>query len=500
MNRIKKFFQTTESRNGSYSVGITVLVLVIVIILNLIVGQLPEKIRNIDVSSTKIYEITDTSKDLLKKLDQDVTMTVLADKSDTDERIKTFLSKYSALSDHISVKWIDPVLHPSALNEYQASENSIVVSCEETGKTTTVSFDDIIVMDQASYYYTGTATEAEFDGEGQLTSAVNYVTTTENHTIYRTSGHGESTFSTTISDLMDKSNDTVTELNTVMDASIPEDCDLLLMYAPTTDLSETEVSALEAYLQKGGKMMVILGDKENGELPNLEALMKTYGLEMADGYIADTQRNYQGNYYYIFPELSLDSDLSSGISSEMVLVINSHGLTQIGPARDTITTTPFMTTSQGGYAVTEDAQTEGTYVLGAVATESVTDAASADAATSDSAENAEDTDATSETDTSENTASEVNTTQSRLTVIASASLIDPQVTDSFSTLENSQLFMNAVTANFDDTQNISIEPKSLTAEYNSVQHGGLLSILVIFVLPAAVLISGLVVWIRRRRA
>ena len=225
MNRIKKFFQTTESRNGSYSVGITVLVLVIVIILNLIVGQLPEKIRNIDVSSTKIYEITDTSKELLKKLDQDVTMTVLADKSDTDERIKTFLSKYSALSDHISVKWIDPVLHPSALNEYQASENSIVVSCEETGKTTTVSFDDIIVMDQASYYYTGTAMEAEFDGEGQLTSAVNYVTTTENHTIYRTSGHGESTFSTTISDLMDKSNYTVTELNTVMDASIPEDCE-----------------------------------------------------------------------------------------------------------------------------------------------------------------------------------------------------------------------------------------------------------------------------------
>ena len=137
-------------------------------------------------------------------------------------------------------------------------------------------------MDQASYYYTGTATEAEFDGEGQLTSAVNYVTTTENHTIYRTSGHGESTFSTTISDLLDKSNYTVTELNTVMDASIPEDCDLLLMYAPTTDLSETEVSALEAYLQKGGKMMVIQGDIEKGELPNLEALMKTYGLEMAD--------------------------------------------------------------------------------------------------------------------------------------------------------------------------------------------------------------------------
>ncbi|MFQ9345631.1 MAG: hypothetical protein ACLR2O_08920 [Coprococcus sp.] len=124
----------------------------------------------------------------------------------------------------------------------------------------------------------------------------------------------------------------------------------------------------------------------------------------------------------------------------MVLVINSHGLTQIDPARDTITATPFMTSCtvyqpRCRYAVTEDAQTEGTYALGAVATESVTDAASADAATSDSAENAEDTDATSETDTSENTASEVNTTQSRLTVIASVPpWLDPQVTDSFSTL------------------------------------------------------------------
>ncbi len=102
------------------------------------------------------------------------------------------------MSYYISVEWIDPVLHPSALTEYEASENTIVVSCEDTGKRTTVSFDDIIVMDMSSYYYTGSASEAEFDGEGQLTSAVNYVTTTESGTIYRTSGHGETTLSSTI--------------------------------------------------------------------------------------------------------------------------------------------------------------------------------------------------------------------------------------------------------------------------------------------------------------
>ena len=464
MERIKKFFQTTASKNGTYSIGITFVILVMVVVANLIIGQLPEKVRKIDVSSNRLYEISDTTKKLMKKLDQDVDVKVLADKENTDERIKTFLSKYTGLSDHISVEWIDPVLHPATLNEYNASENTIVVSCADTGKSTTISFDDILVTDMSSYYYTGTVTESEFDGDGQLTSALSYVTTESTWKIYRTSGHGESTFSATISELIDKANYTVEELNLVMEPTIPEDCDLLMMYAPANDLSEAEAKAVTDYMTTGGKVMVIWGDKGKGELPNLENILKTYGLEIADGYIADMQRNYQGNYWYIFPELSLDESLSDGISSQMVLTVNSRGMEQVDPARDTITVTPFMTTSSDGYAVTEETEKQGTFLLGATATETQDD------------------------------------TESRLTVIAGTSLIDAQITDSFPTLENTKLFMNAVTANFDGVENVSIEPKSLTVERNTVQHGGVFSILLIFILPLAILIGGFIVWFRRRRA
>ena len=169
----------------------------IVVVLNLIVGQLPEKYRSIDVSNTKIYEISDTSKTLLKNLDQKVTMKVLANEEEADKRIRTFLSKYSGLSKNISVEWIDPVLHPSVLEENDASENTIIVSCEETGKTTTVAFSDMIVTDMYSYYYTGTASESEFDGEGQLTGAVNYVVNDAGQQVYRTIGHGEAALSST---------------------------------------------------------------------------------------------------------------------------------------------------------------------------------------------------------------------------------------------------------------------------------------------------------------
>jgi len=484
VEKVKKLFRTTGTKQGAFSVGATAVVIAIVVVANLIIGQLPEKYRNIDVSSTKIYEISDTSRDLLKGLNQDVTMTVLAVKDETDDRITTFLSKYAGLSGKIKVKWVDPVLHPSALTQYNAGENSIVVSCEDTGKSTTVSFSDIIVQDMSSYYYTGSASESGFDGEGQLTSAVNYVTSDVRETIYRTSGHGESAFSTTISDLMTKNNYNVSELNMMM-SEIPDDCDLLLMYAPATDLSSDEKTMVESYLGAGGKMMILLGDTNATELPNLSAIMKAYGMEPVDGYIADTQRSYQGNAYFIFPQLSVSGDLAKGISSGMVLLGNAHGMSLVDAARDSVSTSSFMDTSNGGYAVTEDGQTQGTYTLGAVATESI----SSDDADSQSADGADSGNADS-----------TETAESRLTVITSASLIDPQITDTFTTLENTTLFMNAVTANFDGVQNISIEPKSLSVEYNTVQHAGLFSLLVIFGVPAVLLIGGFVVWFRRRKA
>ena len=481
MEKIKKLFQTTGTKQGSFSIGVTAIVIAIVVVANMIIGQLPEKYRNIDVSSTKIYEISDTSKDLLKELDHKVTLTVLAVKDETDDRITTFLSKYAGLSKNVSVKWVDPVLHPSALTENSAEKDTIVVKCEDTGKSTTVAFSDIIVQDMSSYYYTGNASESEFDGEGQLTSAINYVISDASQTVYRTSGHGESTFSTTISDLMKKNNYNVEELNLVMNTEIPDDCDLLMMYAPTNDLSQEEAEVMKNYLKSGGKVMLILGDTTSEQLPNLMGILSDYGMKEADGYIADPKRCYQGNAYYLFPQLSVSGDLANGISSQMVLLVNTHGLELSDPARDTISVNAFMSTTNNAYAVTEDAQTEGSYTLGAVATESIS---------KDDGDDAED----------ENSTDDSETPESRLTVISSASMIDSQITDAFTTLENTTLFMNAVTANFDGVKNISIEPKSLSVEYNTVQHSGLLSLLVIFGVPIVLLIVGFSVWYRRRKA
>lgn len=250
-----------------------------------------------------------------------------------------------------------------------------------------------------------------------------------------------------------------------MTDSIPDDCDLLLMDGPTNDLSDDEVSLLSGYLGEGGKVMCLLGDTGLASLPKLAGLLKDYGIEGADGYIADPQRCYQNQPYYIFPVMNLSGDMADGISSQMVLLMNSRGLTTTDPARDTITTSAFMTTSEQAYAVTEEDQKQGTYDLGVVATETIS---------SDSKE-------------------------SRLTVISAGSLIDQQITDAFSQLENT-VFMNAVTANFDGVTNLSIEARALQQSTILFSMRGGFSILVVFGIPAVVLIGGFVVWFRRRKA
>ena len=81
--------------------------------------------------------------------------------------------------------------------------------------------------------------------------------------------------------------------------------------------------------------------------------MSDYGLKKVSGYIADTQRCYQGNYCAIFPQLSLSGDLGSGISNQ-ILLLNSPGMEKTDTDNDNLKRLlPFMQTSDSGYAVTE---------------------------------------------------------------------------------------------------------------------------------------------------
>ena len=75
-----------------------------------------------------MYEISDTSRDLIKNLDTDVTITVIAETDSINEMLSNFLDRYTELSDRITMETIDPVMHPSALTDHGETDLSSSMS------------------------------------------------------------------------------------------------------------------------------------------------------------------------------------------------------------------------------------------------------------------------------------------------------------------------------------------------------------------------------------
>lgn len=445
---------TKAFRKGSYSTVIMVVIIAIVIAANVMFSKLPTAARNIDVSSNNLYSIGDTTHSVLDGLKNDVEIVVIKDKESTDKRISTLLAKYADYSDHIKVTYKDPVLYPSVLTTYDTEENNIVIKCDATDKTTKVAFSDIIVT-STSYY--GSTYETSFDGEGQLTKAIDYVSNENNKLIYTISGHGESNLGKNISGLISKSNFNVKSVNLLVDNGIPDDCDMLICNQPTKDLADDELKLLREYMENGGKMTVVLADTTT-KTPNFDALMADYGISKVNGYIADTERYYGQNVYQIFPNYSSGDITGKFGSEEYTLLFGSLGLKV--EETDGVTVDEFLTTSDKGAAVVgENDYTEGKYTLAAAATKD----------------------------------------ESRFTVFGSASIIDDEFTSYYTNLMDLQVFMNSITANFDDVSNISIDSISLQTTYNTIANGSGIGAIFIGIIPVALLILGFLRWFGRRK-
>ena len=275
--KIKDSMNKKYLKNGSYSVVISAIFVVIVIVVNMIVGSLPTKYTEVDVSSEKLYSISDDTKEFLKKLDKDITIYQVVQSGSEDETISKLLEKYEEESSHIKVEEKDPVVNPKFTSEYTSDEvsaNSLIVVCGDRSKV--VDYSNI--YESSIDYNTYQSQTTGFDGEGQITSAISYVTSEDMPVLYTLDGHGEKELSSDIQEDIQKANIDIKSLNLITEESVPEDAACLLINAPTSDISESEKDAIIDYLENGGKAM-IFSDYTEESMENFDAVLANYGVE-----------------------------------------------------------------------------------------------------------------------------------------------------------------------------------------------------------------------------
>ena len=455
------FNRRHSSNQGALSTAAVAIVIAVVLLLNLLMAQLPTNLTEVDISDNGLYTVSDVSVEYLAKLEKQIDLIVTDDKDNVDPRIQRFLTNYAALSDKINLEYIDPTLYPSVLSKYETEQYCIVVHCQETGRTEQLYLDSLFEFDEYYYYYYGSYVETAFDGEGLITACVQRVLSDVETTIYTLTGHGESALPTSVSNLLVKSSMVEASVNLLLDNGVPEEAQVLVCYAPTSDLSETEAEMLKDYFHAGGHLVLLMAASDVS-LPVLENLLGYFGMQTAAGYVVDGERYYQQNPYAFFPEINTASELAAGVKSDaLALVYNARGLLLGETAAESIAVSSFMTTSAQAFAVTEDSQVQNTYVIGAVAEE--------------------------------------ESSSGRFTVFSAATLLAEDVIDYYTILANTTLFLNSLAADLEGVETLAINSVSMDVTYNTITSAGVWSVFYVVLLPLAVLVLGLVHWLRRRK-
>src|SRR5699024_9223263 len=131
-------------------------------------------------------------------------------------------------------------------------DNSLVAVSGDTYQY--IPYSDMYVYEMN--YSTYTSQQTAYDGEGRLTSAISYVTSDDLPKMYILQGHNEAEISSTLEDRISKQNITTETLSLLTLEAVPEDCDILMINSPQTDLSETEAQYIIDYLDNGGKVFM----------------------------------------------------------------------------------------------------------------------------------------------------------------------------------------------------------------------------------------------------
>lgn len=464
-------------KNGSYSMGITAIVIAVLVVINLIVGQIPEKYTQVDVSTQKLYTISDTTEKYLKDMNTDVIIYHIVQSGKEDSVLEKMLTRYEEESKHIKVEKKDPVLYPNFTSQYTSddvADNSLIVVAGEKSKV--ISYSDLYEteMDYTTYQTNTTG----FDGEGQIDSAISYVTSENLPVIYTLEGHEELELNSSLTDSLQKANYDVQSLNLLTQDAVPKDTGCLMIAAPQKDLSEEEAQKIITYMEAGGKVMIFT-EYTGTDMPNLKSVLENYGVTTGDGVImeGDTGHYIMQRPYYIVPTID-SSDITSDIKSNnrYVLAPISQPVKTLSDYRDTLQISSLLSTSDKAYIKTdvqnmttyekEDSDEEGSFQVGVSVTEQVDDD---------------------------------NTTQ--LVCFGCASLLD-EATDQQVSGGNTDLVLAALGWMCEnDAPVIDVTSKSLTMSYLTVPQfdAAYWSIIVCGVIPVAFLLIGTVIWFKRRK-
>lgn len=461
-------------RMGAYSSAMIIVFVVVTVMVNLFVAELPSEYTTFDVTANQLYSLTEETKDMLSSLQEDVSIYVISSESTQDTTLAKTLEQYGNLSEHIRISYVDPMVNPNFHTQYtdaSISRNSLIVVSDKRSRV--VNYPSI--YETSVDYTTYSSTITGYDGEGQLSSAIAYVTSDNMPRLYIIEGHGELDFEADFYDTIAKANIEYEGINLLQHESVPADAEGIIINAPTSDFSDDDTKKVLSYLENGGNALIITTWTGEEEMTNFHKILDYYQVSVAEGMVMEGQPDrYNQSPFYILPIVEYD-EVTSSVSDSFIFVPYAQGLLLPEETGDELYLTPLITTTESAYARTDvnnvtdyekqESDMEGPFTLGVKAVK---------------------TDGESES----------------TALIYSSENIFTDAADSMVSGANMKLFASSLGALAEETSGIAIPVKSYEISYLTIPQSSIviIGLVITVVIPLAVLVLGFTVWFRRRKA
>lgn len=330
----KQLIRNKQARYGSVSVLLTAMVIIVTVLTNLVVTSVVERysLYTSMISQTafdvteECYALLDRAFDRAKGATGDAPQVTLMF-CDTEENVKAesavnyylyqTAKQLATHFDNVTVDCVDVIANPKPVEGYTTKLNPLTGEVIEVG----IYSDSLIVLcgdyyrvyNASDFYvYDSTMTTAwAYAGEKKLASAIMSAINDEKRVACLLNNHGEVFYDYELVTLLDEAGYSVGYIDLYKDP-IPEKCDLLISYNPSTDLLTTqemsersETDILDEFLSKDGNAFLVFIGSNTPALPNFESYLKGWGVQ------ADYAKNTNGvSYRYTIqdPLNSLTSD------------------------------------------------------------------------------------------------------------------------------------------------------------------------------------------------
>lgn len=323
---------------GQFLLNIAI-ALAILIIFNMIMKTVTLRY---DLTSNKQYSLSDETAKLLQSIENDVQVVAYVSQADRAET-ERMLKEYTLRNNKIKVEYVDVERQPArAINDGITRSGSIVFRREGTKELA------------------NSATETE------ITSALYKIENPERNKVLFFGGSGEKSIEnrgndglSELSTTLGRLNYEVSEKNAVNETTIPDDIDVVVIAGPQTSLTQAQQNSLNNFIDKGGKLFIMVDPRTNGAPYGLESVFAKFGVEIKPGAIVERARNIQGDA----TAFTLERYESHPITQRLPITafFNATVVVQSAQKPEKVTVTPIVRT-------TSDSWLETTLVEGSVPT------------------------------------------------------------------------------------------------------------------------------------